>query len=496
MRFRPAEEHWTGVPFKPRAWQHEALPGVLEAIQTPDNRPIVRAVTGAGKSYFLSEVSRCCVPSKGERVVITTPTVKLVEQLHETLSLHLGRGKVGRFYTKAKDTRTPYIVCCIPSAKALAQKLHEEGFSVALWIADECHRTETTSMLEASEAMNPARAIGFTATPFRSEPGEALSLWDEVVCDYGPSQAIRDGVVVPWELRFWSGEDDDIDEVCATMILQAVGEGLGAGVVNAITIHDAEMFSDQLNSLGVRSAPIHSKLHDRDQSRLIKQLKGGLLDCLVHVSLLQEGVDFPWLRWLCLRRPVQSRVRFIQEVGRVLRSDKGKDRAIIYDPHDLFAMFRLDYNAVLSGDVSEEDDIPVEASLKEVSVYIDELFSAPLQRLETRPRFMSSVSAYLRRLVVAFDAAGRVKRSTSKPWRQDGPTRKQLNAIWKLKFVLKTNHCDQIPDPHRIALAVAVERREELSKGEANDLMSVLKSLQSDPSWPSLCDVMARPVDL
>lgn len=239
----------------------------------------------------------------------------------------------------------------------------------------------------------------------------------------------------------------------------------------------------------MRAEPIHSKLHEKEQERLIKMLEGGKIDCLVHVSLLQEGVDFPWLMWLCLRRPVKSRVRFIQEVGRVLRSYKDKLKAIIYDPHDLFASFRLDYNAILSGDV-DENDVPVEAMMREVSVYVDELFSAPLQRLEARPRFMGSVSAYLRQLSVAFDAAGRTERATSTHWRKDKATDRQVKAIWRMKFVLKMNHSQTIPDGHRMALAVAVERREELTKGEAGDLLNVLKSLQGDPSWPDLCSIM------
>ena len=489
MKIRTQDEYWVGVPFPPRNWQDEALHTVIQAIQ-PGNRPIVRAVTGAGKSYFLSEVSRCFIPSRMERVIITTPTVKLVDQLHATLTKHLGRGRVGRFYTKAKDTRQPYIVCCIPSAVSLAEELHKQGVSVALWIADEAHRTETGTMLDAEEAMGPDRAVGFTATPFRSDPGEALSLWDEIVWNYGPAEAIRDGVVVPWELRFWTGAEDlDIDEVCAQMIAGAVQRAEGPGVVNAITIHDAEEFSTLLGGYGVRAEPIHSKLHEKEQERLIKMLEGGKIDCLVHVSLLQEGVDFPWLMWLCLRRPVKSRVRFIQEVGRVLRSYKDKLKAIIYDPHDLFASFRLDYNAILSGDV-DENDVPVEAMMREVSVYVDELFSAPLQRLEARPRFMGSVSAYLRQLSVAFDAAGRTERATSTHWRKDKATDRQVKAIWRMKFVLKMNHSQTIPDGHRMALAVAVERREELTKGEAGDLLNVLKSLQGDPSWPDLCSIM------
>jgi hypothetical protein len=74
--------------------------------------------------------------------------------------------------------------------------------------------------------------------------------------------------------------------------------------------------------------------------------------------MLQEGVDLPWLRWLCLRRPAASRVRFAQEVGRVLRAAPGKAEAVIFDPHDLFASHALSYEAVLSGMAEESTATP------------------------------------------------------------------------------------------------------------------------------------------
>lgn len=509
MKFIDTSKFWIGAQFPPRAWQAQALPKSLDAI-TPGNRPIIRAVTGSGKSVLIAEICHAMDPDDDEVIVITTPTQALVKQLHATISKRVGRNKVGMFYANKKQTKTRFIVTCIPSAKKLGVALAEQGSHVGLWVADECHRTESDNMLEAVEVLKPRLQIGFTATPFRSDTSEELSLWDEVVWDYGPKDAIKDGVVVPWELRFWENDEEPeiknnlhaatagdqrvtIDDVCIQMIKSSVDAQEGPGIVNAISIDDAEIFAAKLQDAGVRAQPIHSKLKARDQAHLIKYLKDGKLDCLVHISMLQEGVDFPWLMWLCLRRPVQSRVRFIQEAGRVLRSHPGKSKAIIYDPHDLFSAFKLDYEAVLNGDVEKIDDMsPLEIATMEVEEHIEELYQEMLIpiRLEKRPVSLNSISAYLRRLAVSFEMSGRIKRTTSTYWRKQPATEKQVALVWKMKRVIK-HAPHNMPGAHRRALAAAVMQRKLLTKGEASDLLSVLVSLGKNNSWPDLANLMS-----
>jgi superfamily II DNA or RNA helicase len=175
---------WVGAPWLPRAWQVKAL----ERAQTATGSPVIRAVTGAGKSILIAELAHLATG----RVLVTTPTVQLVDQLAATLT---ARGlTVGKFYTHAKDTDAPVIVCCNPSLGELARLISPP----ALWIADECHKTESDEIKSVLETWSPERRVGVTATPYRSDADERLSLFDSLAYNYGPAEAIRDGVVV-WE---------------------------------------------------------------------------------------------------------------------------------------------------------------------------------------------------------------------------------------------------------------------------------------------------------
>ena len=139
----------------------------------------------------------------------------------------------------------------------------------------------------------------------------------------------------------WQGESVDIDTACLAMIRDVMRSG--PGLCNARDIVDAEAYAAILTANGIKAAAVHSRCNRADVTATMDRLKQGELACVVHVNMLAEGVDYPWLMWLCMRRPVQSRVRFCQEVGRVLRACDGKTKAILLDPHDLMNRFSLSY---------------------------------------------------------------------------------------------------------------------------------------------------------
>ena len=339
---------------QPRKWQAEALPIIVEQLRQ-GKRPVVSAIMGSGKSVLIAELCNLALKKlkPNAHIVVCAPRQSLVRQLSQTISWICGEENVGQFYAVRKDKNKPIVVCCNASAVGFSdQKVRPR---IAMLVGDEVHSTESEMFKMAFERLNPACAVGFTATPFRSNDKESLSLWTECVYRYEAGDAIRDQVIVPWELIHWDGVGNakDVDKIC----LQMLGVSDGPGIINALDIKDATDFSNYLCSEGFKVRAIHSKIPRHRREALIRRLRDGDLDCLVHVSLLSEGVDMPWLRWIILRRPVGAKVRFIQEVGRVLRSHPGKEFAVIYDPHDLFSKFGLSSPEKI-GELLEEEPEP------------------------------------------------------------------------------------------------------------------------------------------
>ena len=103
---------------KLRKWQSEALPAALCSIYA-HRAGVVAATTGAGKSILQAEILRLyLLNSPYARVVVTTPSIRLVDQLAETFSAWLPPGMVGKWYTHHKQGGRQVIVCCNPSANS------------------------------------------------------------------------------------------------------------------------------------------------------------------------------------------------------------------------------------------------------------------------------------------------------------------------------------------------------------------------------------------
>lgn len=321
------------APHEPRAWQAAAWPRVQAALREGGG-PMISACTGAGKSILQRSVLGWAM--SGDRpgiVVLDVPTQALVEQMYATLEQgEHTRGRAGRFYGRRKQIRS-CVVSCRASLGTLAETLLAEGIPVRLMIIDEAHM-QPDRVRAFLEAVDPTRRISVTATPYRSAPTETLDIVDRVVVRYTLADALRDGVLVPWTTIPWTGEAAEIDDACSAMIHRH-GLPAGPGIVDATDIDDAETYAERLRADGVRASAVHSRMSMADRNTARDCLEAGELDAIVHVSTLVEGVDWPWLQWLCLRRRVGSRVRLVQQVGRGLRTHPGKDRCLILDPHGL-----------------------------------------------------------------------------------------------------------------------------------------------------------------
>ena len=466
-----------------RAWQAEALPLALASVAAQlagDEKPaLIAACTGSGKSRLIAEVLAARTPRLIDRevIVITTPTRRLVRQLAGTARAALAE-PVAEHYTAAKwrsGGGARVIVCCNASAPNLAARLAAGGYRVNLWIADEAHRTETPEIHQFAADAPAAAALAVTATPYRSDDAERLRLWDRLLYQYAPSQALADRVLVPWRAVPWQGADGAaLDDAAIEMIKR---HHSGPGVVNALSCDDAEQFAGKLTRAGILAAAIHSRIPARAQDALIEDLKRGRLAALVYPSLLCEGVDLPWLRWGCLRRPVKSRVRFIQELGRFLRTAPGKKEAVILDPLGLLEQHATRIDAALGW-----VDDPEPAAAPEPMDPADDLADADkIPPAALVARVADALGAYARNLLYLAIQDGHLDPKLAPQaasWRRQPASQRQRDYLARLAE--RNTHMQ----PEHLAQIRKITRSGLLSSsGAAGDLITLLKSLR-DPFAP------------
>jgi superfamily II DNA or RNA helicase len=457
---------WEQIGIEPRAWQEKALPVAMEAISSGVSG-IVQAVMGAGKSMFIAAVVAEALGCGAKCVVVTTPRKSLVKQLSQTLAKHLPLGYVGRYFSQHKEPARPVIVACDASTDRLAESLARLGRSVDLWIADECHGSEADRIHAWAKAAQPTHRLGLTATPQRAKKTEGLTLWDREIFRYDASDALRDGVVVPFEIIHWRGDPTaEFDDAMISMIQE--WSHVGPGIVDASDIEDAIAFSERLLEEGISCAEIHSKMSEGAIDQRLRDLKAGNLRCLVHVSLLKEGVDLPWLRWMGLRRQVESKVYFAQHVGRVLRADKGKQIAYILDPGDLFSRHKLNLEAILE---PEPSGPPVDSG-----------GGGGGERNPASPDVVSLSDdlSDLRRLCVRLSTRGLFSPPPSGGWRHEEATPKQIAAIEK--FAANPRNRARLQSSEHVDLFRRLyAARKTFTRLQASDMLSVLFALEKMP---------------
>ncbi len=478
----------------PRRWQIECLPKLFAHYS--QERPlngIVRAIMGSGKAIAIAQLCAMCQLEPNEVIVVSTSSIYLVQDLQDAIRNRLDddvffeSSKVGAYYTHGKDLITPVIVTCLPSVPELAEKLAIHRKKVVLWIADESHKTQTKAILAAHDVLMPERVSGWTATPFRTDKKESLSLFDKLLYDLGPAEAIRDGIVVPWQIVGWDGGETSLDDATYQMIKDSEGPG----VVNAFTIQDAVDYAQFLNDKGFPALPVHSKMRLSDIKAALDDLRDGKIRCVVHCSLLQEGVNLPFLRWIALRRTVASRTRFIQEIGRVLRTWTDpvtgyvKTEAIVYDPNDLMSIFRLTYPEVLGGDgiiVGEEEEGKVLE--RQLTQEVFELMRAATDAKSGKSALsIAPLASYLSQLVSIFDVHGLIDRKiSSRDWRSQAASDRQRTALNQMRYATQKKF---VPTIHQKALGILTEFGGSLNKGMASDLISLEISLAEKKQWPN-----------
>ena len=460
--------------WQPREWQSGCLQRLHKWWFYERNSGVVRAVTGAGKATMIGWFMAHCSPhaEPGFRVIVTVPTQALVRQLSATLRLWLGDETVGEYYADRKEVR-PVTVCCIPSARRL---LGEVPDGWVLWIADEAHRTEAQTMLDVAQWLpQSCRRLGFTATPFRTRSGERLSLFDELIFDYGPAQALRDGVLVPLQVEPYTGRGED--DLAATEWALRKARKLGPTVINASTIADADLLASDLTCRGYRGMAVHSGIDRTARDRRIEALRTRDLDALVHVNLLAEGVDLPWLTCLIARRPVGSRIRWIQEIGRVLRTAPGKERAYLFDLLDQWSAFSLSYEAVLGAETESERRARIidEAVSSGIGTAEDKRkFREMLEAAEHDPMQLGEFQAAIRRLAVEVEQYTDGQRFKSRSWRKKPPSDKQIAFIERRPH--EWRWCRQAPEEHQRILEIVGRwcLTEFADRGTASDYITVV----------------------
>lgn len=349
----------------PRGWQIDALAEWERA----NHRGIVSVVTGGGKTVFALS---CIERIRPVATLIIVPTAALLEQWWEEAANYfdLELDEINIVTGSLRFRLGAINIAVLNTAAKLAERIQEHK---CFLIVDECHKAASEQFRSALQ-VNAFASLGLSATPER--PYDE-GLQDVLVPALGPviftydyAAALRDGVIVPFELknvvfeleearqleydklskaiaRSISQHGTEADETIALFLKRArvlnlslnrIRLALKLAAANrgkrTLIFHEDIEACDLIHSIlvenGVKSGVYHSKMPLRAKASMLGQYRRGEIDVLVTCRALDEGFNVPETEVGIIAASTATRRQRIQRLGRVVRPAKGKAGASIY----------------------------------------------------------------------------------------------------------------------------------------------------------------------
>jgi DNA repair protein RadD len=350
----------------PRSYQEEAINSIYEFFMRRDGNPLVAMPTATGKSLVICEfIRRMFYHWPNSRVLCLVHVKELIEQSARTMRTIWPNAPIGinSASLKQRDTLLPIIFGGIASVHKHAELF---GHRDMIFI-DEAHLISPDSdtmyqkFIAALRAINPRlKVVGFTATHFRLKQGllidpviEGQHLFTDIcfnICDVeGFARLIHEGYLSP-PIPKVTRTKLDVSQVGV-----AQGEFIQRDLQTAVDKHDitysalqemcehghdrrawlifcsgiehADHCADMLNSFGIPSAAVHSKITDKERDERINAFKRGELRAITNNNVLTTGFDYPPIDLIGMLRPTMSPGLWVQMVGRGTRPSTSTDKA-------------------------------------------------------------------------------------------------------------------------------------------------------------------------
>lgn len=220
-------------------------------------------------------------------------------------------------------------------------------------VFDEAHLTSFRTLGREILSRPEGICIGLTATPWRLSKREDLGqYYSHNVLAPLPSWMIEQGFLVRPRYFGLSGYDFSKVGIAAgdfkstDLSAQTKGGDLVPKAVDewqrlasdqltiafTVDVEHGEMVAEEFNRRGVKAVCVHGGMDPvTEREPIYRRFAAGEIQVIASCEALAEGFDVPAVGCAMLLRPTKSRAKYLQQLGRALRTCNGKEDAIIID---------------------------------------------------------------------------------------------------------------------------------------------------------------------
>jgi superfamily II DNA or RNA helicase/HKD family nuclease/SOS-response transcriptional repressor LexA len=337
-------------PPTPSPIQAEALAALAHTRDEGFRRGLVVMATGLGKTWLAAFDSQ---QVNAKRVLFVAHREEILQQAEETFVRIRPDVKVGRYNGKERDLNVDMLFASI---QTLGRTRHLQAFGRDHFdyvVVDEFHHASARTYQQLLAHFNPRFLLGLTATPERTDQSDILGLCDDnlvfnrdlfdgieakLLCPFS-YQGIAD--VIDYEEISWRNGKFDPEQLTNQLATRARAmhnfrhwqqHHQTRTLAFCISKKHADFMAEYFIGQGVKAASVHSDSTVL-RNEALTQLRSGELDVVFSVDLFNEGVDLPSIDTVLMLRPTESKIIFLQQLGRGLRNspNTNKDKLVVLD---------------------------------------------------------------------------------------------------------------------------------------------------------------------
>ncbi|KLV23040.1 RNA helicase [Niallia circulans] len=242
------------------------------------------------------------------------------------------------------------------SRNSLLDKVNRDYFDMI--IIDEAHHSPANTWQNALNYFSDAKVIKVTGTPFRTDRQE---IEGKIVINYRLGKAMHDGIVktlsnfqlIPEKVELTLDNDESqtysLEELKLMKIRDtdfitrsvAMSTACNQQIVDAslvqlykrrdnsdiphkiiavcCSIDHAKSVKKLYEQRNLSTVIVHSKQPKKEKIESLRMIESHQADIVIHVAMLGEGYDHPFLSVAAIFRPYRSLAPYAQFIGRILR---------------------------------------------------------------------------------------------------------------------------------------------------------------------------------
>lgn len=345
-----------------RKYQQEAIDKLFEYWAYIGKRPIIVAPTGAGKSAIIAGFCQQTLQKWPDvRILIVTDSKEIISQNEQELKRYWPEASTG-IYSAGLNRRDTTGQIIFAGVQSIYNKMYDFCPAFSIICVDEAHSVSKESdtmygeMIRTAMIANPGCGVwGATGTPYRLDSGLLHqgdgALFDGIAYDIDIVDLIDAGYLCPVvsksagmhidldNVRTTAGEFNaaDLEDAAIYIVKSAVKEIVTRGqdrrswLVFAAGVDHARMIKNEFQTHGVAAEVVTGATPQQERESTVARFKSGNLKCLINVAVFTKGFNHPALDLIALMTATKSTAKYVQAVGRGMRTADGKADCLLLD---------------------------------------------------------------------------------------------------------------------------------------------------------------------